>query len=263
MIERKIVAQKKKEFEIEEFISKNMKNIGHSHTKVQRNPLGEKIVVSALRPGLVVGQKGQNIKKLTMDLKKKFDLSNPQIEISEVEEVNLDANIVADRISSALEKFGSVRFKAIGHKIMGDVMNAGALGVEIIISGKIPSSRAKSWRFYQGYLKKCGDISLSGVNKAYAGAKLKTGIVGIKVSIMPPTIKLPDKIELLKEKEEVLEEIEEGKDEKKKEEGKEQEKEEKGEEKRAEKGEGEEKKDKEKKKAGKKKKKEEEVKNEG
>jgi small subunit ribosomal protein S3 len=80
-------------------------------------------------------------------------------------------------------------------------MNAGALGIEIIISGKIPSSRAKSWRFYAGYLKKCGDISLEGVNKANAQAKLKTGVVGVKVRIMPPGTKLPDKVELIKEKE--------------------------------------------------------------
>ena len=226
MIERKFVAQRIKEHQIEEHISKNLKKVGHSHTKVQRTPLGEKVIIFASRPGLVVGRKGQNIKKLTKELKDKFNLENPQIEISEVEAPDLDAQIVAERIANSLERFGPAKFKGIGHKTMSDVMNAGALGVEIIISGKIPSARAKRWRFYKGYLKKCGDIALVGVKKAYANAQLKTGTIGVQVKIMPPDIKLPDKVNILKE--EVIEKgekedapSEEPKEEEKKEEKKE------------------------------------------
>ncbi len=209
MIERDFVKQKKKEFEIQSFVINHLNNAGHSKTKMQRTPLGEKIIVYASRPGLVVGREGKNIQKLTADLKKRFKLENPQIEIAEVENPNLDANIVAERIASSLERFGSSRFKGVGHKVMSDVMGAGALGIEIVISGKVPSSRAKSWRFYQGYLKKCGDIALSGVDAAYEKAKLKSGVVGIQVRIMPPDTKLPDHIELREEKEEVVEEIKE------------------------------------------------------
>jgi len=194
MIERQIVASNVKELEIQEYVTTALKNLGQSHIKLQKTPLGEKIVIFASRPGLIVGKKGQNIKKLTDDLKEKFKLENPQIEINEVENPNLDAQIVAERVASSLEKFGTQRFKGIGHKIMSDVMGAGALGIEILISGKIPSSRAKRWRFYQGYLKKCGDIAIIGVRKAYAAAQLKTGTVGIIVKIMPPDIKLPDQV---------------------------------------------------------------------
>lgn len=218
MIERKFVSQKMNEFEIQEFISKSLRNVGHSHTKMVKTPLGEKIIIYASRPGLIVGRKGQNIKQLTKNLKKKFNLENPQIEINEVENLNLDANIVAERIVDSLERFGAEKFKAIGHKVMGNVMSAGAIGIEITISGKIPSSRAKSWRFYSGYLKKCGDISIVGVDKTEKQARLKKGIIGIKVRIMPPTTKLPDNIELVEEKEEIIEEGgDEGKEEDKKE----------------------------------------------
>ena len=213
MIERKFVAQKVKELQIQEYIVENLKNVGHSHTKMVKTPLGEKIIIYASRPGLIVGRKGQNIKELTKTLKKRFELENPQIEISEVTDVSLDANIIAERITDSLERFGSQKFKAIGHKVMEDVMKAGALGIEIIVSGKVPSSRAKSWRFYSGYLKKCGDISLVGVNKAHAQAKLKTGVIGVKVSIMPPGTELPDKVELIEVKEEKIEEAKEVKEE--------------------------------------------------
>lgn len=209
MIERKFIAQKIKEFQIEEYIATNLRNVGHSHTKMVKTPLGEKIVIYAARPGLIVGRKGQNIKDLTKTLKNKFDLENPQIEISEVEGQDIDARIVAEKITYALERFGSQKFKAIGHKAMENVMNAGALGIEIIVSGKVPSSRAKSWRFYSGYLKKCGDIAIVGVDKADAQAKLKSGVIGVKVRIMPPGTRLPDKVEIIAEKEIKIEEIKE------------------------------------------------------
>ncbi len=199
MIERKFVKEKFKEYQVQEYISKTLKNVGHSHTKLVRTPLGEKIIIFASRPGLVVGRKGENIKKLTMTLKKKFGLENPQIEISEVERPQLDAQIVAERIASTLERFGIQKFKAVGHKTMSDVINAGALGIEIIISGKVPSSRAKSWRFYSGYLKKSGSVAITGIKSANASAQLKTGTVGVKVRIMPPDVLLPDDIELKKE----------------------------------------------------------------
>ena len=209
MIERQIVAANVKEFKIQEYVTKQLKNLGQSHIKLQKTPLGEKIIIHASRPGLIVGRKGQNIKKLTEDLKTKFNLENPQIEINEVEVPDLDAQIVAERVASSLEKFGTQRFKGIGHRIMTDVMDAGALGIEILISGKIPSSRSKRWRFYRGYLKKCGYIAIVGVRKAYAVAQIKTGIVGIQVRIMPPDIKLPDTVNIKEDESEVTKGIKE------------------------------------------------------
>lgn len=199
MIERKFVAEKLREYQVQEFITQTLKNVGHSHTSIQRTPMGEKVVIYASRPGLVVGRKGENIKKLTNTLKKKFNLENPQIEISEVENPNLNAQIIAERIASTIERFGVNKFKGVGHKTMANVMDSGALGVEITISGKVPSQRAKNWRFYTGYLKKCGNIAIEGVDHATAVAVMKTGEIGIKVSIMGPNVKLPDDLKVKQE----------------------------------------------------------------
>ncbi len=210
MIERKFIASNIKEFMVQEFIANSVKGAEYSHIKLQRTPLGEKIVIYSARPGLIVGRKGQNIKQLTKVLKKKYGLENPQVEISEVDHPYFDTEIMSEKIVNYLEKYGTSKFKGIGHKIMTEVMNAGAMGIEILISGKIPSSRAKRWRFYQGYLKKCGDIALVGVNSSITTAKLKTGTIGIQVKIMPPDTVLPDRIELIEEKQEVIEEVKEG-----------------------------------------------------
>jgi len=194
MIERKFVAENLKEFQIEEYMRSILGKAGIAYIKLQRTPLGEKILVCASRPGIIVGKSGSNIAKLTKDLKERFHLDNPQIELLEADNPMADANIVAESIANSLERYGTARFKGIGHKAMLDIMSAGARGVEILISGKVPSSRAKTWRFYMGYLKKSGDVAVSGVHTAYSQAKLKTGIVGVQVRIMPSTTALPDDI---------------------------------------------------------------------
>jgi len=206
-IEKKFINQNLKEFRIRMFVGKQLSRVGLSDIQLQRTPLGDKILIKASRPGLVVGRAGSNIQKLTEALKAEFNLENPQIEIEEVTKIGLDPNIIAEMIVNSLERFGSSRFKGVGHKSMAEVMGAGALGVEILISGKVPSQRARTWRFYQGYLKKCGDVAVSGVDVAHKAAVLKTGAVGIKVSIMPPTTILPDKILLLQPDEPTLEEV--------------------------------------------------------
>lgn len=210
MIERKFVAQNMKEHEVKTYLAKELSRVGLSDVKLQRTPLGEKILIIASRPGLVVGKGGGNITKLTNQLKNKFGLENPQIEIEEVLDSRADAAITAEMIANSLERYGSSRFKGVGHKALSTVMAAGALGVEILISGKIPSSRAKTWRFYMGYLKKCGDISIVGVHKAQQIARLKSGVVGIQVTIMPGSTELPDKIQLLDEPTTIIEEVKTG-----------------------------------------------------
>lgn len=239
MMEREFISQRIKEWQIQAFVERALTNVGHSHTIMKKTPLGEKIVVFASRPGLVVGRRGANIKDLTLQLKKQFNLENPQIEISEVENIFLDPNIVAEKIVSSLERFGTARFKGIGHKMMEKIMEAGARGVEIIISGKVPGARARSWRFYQGYVKKCGDAAQSAVRRTVRSAQLKPGTVGIQVSIMPPGIRLPDDVRFKEseavtaEQVAVVETVEAATDEKKDEAGKEEKTEKKAPKKRA------------------------------
>jgi len=202
MIERKFISNNFKEFQIKNFIKGSLNKVGLSAVKLQKTSLGEKVIIKSSRPGLVVGRGGSTIKKLTTELKNDFNLENPQIELEEINNFNLDATVVAEGIAAQLERFGTQRFKGVGHKTVEAVMRSGALGVEILISGKVPSSRAKTWRFTDGYMKKCGDIAITGVDHAIEAANLKTGTVGIQVRIMPPTTVLPDAIAFNKREEE-------------------------------------------------------------
>lgn len=199
MIERQFINQQLKEKQIQDYLKSQLKKTGYSHAEIKRTPLGEKIIIYTTHPGIVVGRKGENIQALTTTLKKRFKMENPQIEIGEVENPMLDANFVCDRIVSVLERLGSQRFKSVGYKTLQSIMDSGALGAEIIISGKVPSARARPWRFSAGYLKKSGDASENYVHRAYQYAKLKPGVVGVRVSIMPPDIELGDTMRIKEE----------------------------------------------------------------
>lgn len=208
MIERKFTNQKIRELQVKSYITSQLTRMGCSKIEIKRTPVGERIIVYTSRPGMIVGRRGENINRLTSILKNKFKMENPQIEVGEIENPNLDPYSVADKITYTLEKFGPKRFKFIGYDSLSNIMKSGAIGAEIIIGGAgVPGARAKSWRFSAGYLKKSGDVADSKVLKAQAVAKLRRATVGIKVSIMPPDIKLPDKL-IIKKPEIKVEEIE-------------------------------------------------------
>ena len=145
MIERQIVAQKIKEKEIEEFVFSYFGKISCSHIMMQRTPLGEKISVYTSRPGLIVGKKGANIKKITDLLKTKFNMENPQLEVVEITNPFIDAASVARSLISGFDRFGPKRFKAMAYRALSDALKAGARGIEIVIGGRgVPGERAKS-----------------------------------------------------------------------------------------------------------------------
>jgi len=193
MEEKKFVTFKKEELGVKEYIKKALGKGKISTVGIEYTPVGEKIVISTAKPGLVIGRKGEKIEELTRVLKKRFKLDNPHIEIKEIRDPFLDAQLVADEIAILLERQGSLKFKVIAYKMIDSIMKSGALGTEIVMSGKLPSERAKSWRFTQGYLKKTGDPSKV-VDRAMSQAITLPGVVGIKVSILPPNAHIHDKI---------------------------------------------------------------------
>ncbi|MEK6945760.1 MAG: 30S ribosomal protein S3 [Nanoarchaeota archaeon] len=193
MEEKKTIDFKKSEFVLREYIKSSLGKGKVSRVKIEYTPVGEKIIISTNKPGLIIGKRGERIDELTRTIKAKFKLENPQIEIDEIINPEFDAQLVADEIALGLERFGPIKFKVIAYKSLQRIMNAGALGTEIRLSGKLPSARAKTWRFAQGYLKKTGD-SAKVVDRAQSRAEPKTGTIGIKVSILSPNVVLKDRI---------------------------------------------------------------------
>jgi small subunit ribosomal protein S3 len=193
MEEKRFVTFKKEELAVKDYVKRALGKGKISNVSIEYTPVGERIVIATSRPGLVIGRRGEKIDELTQTLKKKFKLDNPHIDIREIMQPMLDAQLVADDIALMLERDGSLKFKVIAYRTLQNIMGSGALGAEIVMSGKLPSERAKSWRFASGFLKKTGDPSKV-VLRAMSQAKTLPGVVGIKVSILPKDAYIHDKI---------------------------------------------------------------------
>jgi len=219
-IVKHFVVESIKRTEIDEFLQNKLERAGYGGVNISKTPLGTHIVIYAMRPGLVIGRGGETIRELASVLEEKFQVPNPQISVSEIEIPELNAYVVGTKLASALQR--GVHFRRAGFWALNQVMEAGALGAEIVISGKLRTERARYEKFKGGYLQKCGEPALRYLRKAEVHVQLKPGMFGIRVRIMPPDAQFPDKIkiaEAIPKEEEPLEEkteapsIEETKDE--------------------------------------------------
>lgn len=197
--------------QLEEFLEDELEKAGYGGVDIQRTPMGSRVTLYVERPGVAIGRKGRTVQDLTEKLEKKFDIENPQIEVSEIEVPEFNAPIMAKRIAFLLSR--GLYFRRVGYGTLRRIMEAGARGAEIVISGKLTGDYAREERFYDGYLKKVGEPASRLVSTGYAVANLRAGSVGVKVRIMPPDVELPDEVKIKGEplpeegeREEVLEE---------------------------------------------------------
>ncbi len=181
--------------ELDEFLSKQLADAGYGGVDVQKTPVGTRITLYVTRPGLVIGRKGMGIKDLTDRLEKQFGLSSPQISVLEVEIPELNPRIIANRVSQLITKGTAFRRAALW--ALNTVMNAGALGAEIVISGKLRSERSHFEKYTIGIVPKSGETSTRIVKEAVAHLLLKMGLYGIRIKIayknaVPPDFEIVD-----------------------------------------------------------------------
>ena len=193
--ERKFIRENTNRILIKEFLIKKIEGAGFGGMNIQRTPMGTRINILVERPGMVIGKGGSKIKELTEAIKNNFNVDNPQIEIEEAgSRASLNAQIMAEKLSEALER--GWHFRRAGHSTVRRIMDAGAKGCQIIIAGKLTGARHRTEKFTQGHVKYCGETAKEVMNIGYAVAKLKAGVLGVKVRIMKPDAKLPDEIKL-------------------------------------------------------------------
>lgn len=167
--------------ELDEFLSETLRDAGYGRVDVQKTPIGTRITLSVTRPGLVIGRKGTGIKDLTSKLEQKFGLSNPQISVIELEAPELNPKIMCNRIAQLIERGTAFRRAAIWTN--NTIMNAGALGVEITVAGKLRSERAHFEKHAVGLVPKSGDVANKVVRYGITHVRTKMGLMGIRLKI--------------------------------------------------------------------------------
>ena len=180
--------------QIDEFFEEELGRAGYGGMDVAKTPMGTQIVLKAEKPGMVIGKGGKNIRKITTELEDRFDMEDPQIDVQEVEEPDLNARVVADKLANALER--GWYFRRAGHTTIDRIMESGALGAEIVLSGKVTGARSRVEKFNRGYIKHNGEPAEDVVDSGKGVAVMQLGTIGVNVKIIPPNATLPDDFEV-------------------------------------------------------------------
>ncbi|GAG69134.1 unnamed protein product [marine sediment metagenome] len=180
--------------QINEYLRSELVRAGFAGVDIQKTPLGVRITLRTSRPGLVIGKGGKRIQEITDVLQDKFGLEMPQIEVEEVPNPDLNAQIMAERLAYSLDR--GRHYRRAGYYILRKIMDSGAKGTEIIVSGKVTSQRARTTVFRAGTMKKSGQPAQEGVDKGVAQCVQKSGTLGIIVKIMHADIRMGDTVKI-------------------------------------------------------------------
>lgn len=209
MIEKIFVAEGIKKVRMNEYFSKELERAGYGGMEIKRTPMGTQITVNVEKPGMIIGKDGRRIKTLTDDVNRRQELDNPQIDVQPIGVPDLSAPLMANRLAKLIER--GWHFRRAGRSTLQRIMDKGALGCEIIMSGKLKGPRGRMEKMIDGYIKHCGEVAEEIVDRGYAIAKTKSGVIGVRVWIVKPDAKRPDAFRILAINENVKEE--EGKEE--------------------------------------------------
>ncbi len=193
--ERKFINKALSDFEVKQFLERELSSAGVSYISIQKTPIATRIAIVVRRPGLVVGKKGKTIKEIAEALQNSYSVENPQIEVIEVQNPALDAKLMAEKIGKQLEMKGNI--KPAMRFALREIMSAGALGAEIRAAGKLvgKGGKAKATTIRAGFLKKSGEESKK-LKVARYTAHLKSGTVGITVKLVPPGTIFSDQVDI-------------------------------------------------------------------
>jgi Ribosomal protein S3 len=178
---KNILESKKQSMMLREYLDKKLKQAGFVDMNLESSPLGTRLNILALRPGLVIGLHGNNVRNLMEDISKEIGLKEVSINAAEVQNPALDPKAIALRLSNAYQK--GVNFRKAATIAMNEAIAAGALGVEIKLQGKIRSERASFQKFRAGVLPKSGYPREAATRTSVEHVLLKMGLYGIKVTV--------------------------------------------------------------------------------
>lgn len=190
MNERKFINEAVKKLLVSEYIRKETENAGFGGMEMKRTPFGTNITLHVNKPGLVIGRHGSKVQQITENLEKKYQIESPQIEVKEIDNPDLNPQVVSKKIALSLEKGWA--YRKAGNTSLRRIVESGARGVIISVSGKLSGERGRMQKFMSGSVKYSGEPARAGMERGFSVAKLKLGVIGVKVGILRSEYKLPD-----------------------------------------------------------------------
>ena len=166
---------------LNDFLREKIKDAGFSKVEISKTPTGTKIVLHVTKPGIVIGRKGAGIKLLTEKIQTDFGYKNPQISVEEITKPELSPSVMCNRMAAHIER--GTAFRRATMWTMNQIMEAGAMGVQITISGKLRGDRSAFEKHTQGILPRAGNYAKNVVSEDIVHTKTPMGLIGIKIRI--------------------------------------------------------------------------------
>ena len=173
---------------IRKFLKKKLYLAGISKIEIERTAKSIKVNLYAAKPGIIIGKGGAGVESVRAELKKLIG-KDININIVEVKNVDLDAQLVAENIAGQLER--RISFRRAMKQCMQKSVKAGALGIKTSVSGRLGGADMARTEFY-----KEGNIPLqtlrADIDYGFAEADTTYGKIDVKVWIYKGEI-LPEK----------------------------------------------------------------------
>jgi len=175
---------------LKDYLRAKIKDAGFSNAEVSKTPTGTRVVLHVTRPGIVIGRKGTGIKELTDKLESDFGLKNPQIAVEEITKPELSPEVMCNRMASHLER--GTAFRRATMWTIQQIMEGGAMGVEITISGKLRGDRSAFEKHSQGILPRAGNHADMIVSEDIAHVETPMGLIGVRIRIAQKEKLIPE-----------------------------------------------------------------------
>ena len=166
---------------LKDYLREKIKDAGFSDVEISKTPTGTRIVLHVTRPGIVIGRKGSGIRELTEKLGSEFGLKNPQISVSEIPRPELAPSVMCNRLASHIER--GTAFRRATMWTLQQIMEGGAMGVQITISGKLRGDRSAFEKHSMGVLPRAGHHADVIVAEDIAHVRTPMGLIGIRIRI--------------------------------------------------------------------------------
>jgi len=166
---------------LKDYLREKIKDAGFSDVEISKTPTGTRIVLHVTRPGIVIGRKGSGIRELTEKLGSEFGLKNPQISVSEIPKPELAPSVMCNRLASHIER--GTAFRRATMWTLQQIMEGGAMGVQITISGKLRGDRSAFEKHSLGVLPRAGHHADVIVAEDIAHVRTPMGLIGIRIRI--------------------------------------------------------------------------------
>jgi len=178
--EKKYAATLLEDIKIKDYIKKNLKHAGIASVEIERAAKNLKVYINAMRPGIIIGRKGEEADKVKKNIAKIVQHEDLVVNIKEVRRPELDAQLIANNIGTQLER--RVAFRRVIKKTIQNIMRFNVTGCKIMISGRLNGAEmARTEWVLEGRIPL--HTLKADINYAFCKAKTVYGILGIKVWI--------------------------------------------------------------------------------